>query len=100
MRRVGDLTGTVTVNFTTSNGTAQQSQDYTNANQLVTLGPNVSSAVVGVPIVNNGTPQGPRTVLLSLGGPGGGATLGPLNTAVLTINDDDPRVGSAAPPTR
>ncbi len=92
VRRAGDLAGTVTVNFTTSNGTAQQNQDYTNANQLVTLGPNVSSAVVGVPIVNNGTPQGPRTVLLGLAGPGGGATLGPLNTAVLTINDDDPRV--------
>jgi hypothetical protein len=92
VRRVGDLSGTVTVNFTTSNGTARQGQDYTNASQLVTLGPNVSSQVVGVPIVDNGTPQGPRTVLLALSGPGGGATLGPINTAVLTINDDDPRV--------
>ena len=92
VRRVGDLTGTVMVNFTTSNGTAQQGQDYTNASQLVTLGPNVSSQVIGVPILDNGTPQGTRTVLLGLNSPGGGATLGPLNTAVLTINDDDPRV--------
>jgi Calx-beta domain-containing protein/CARDB protein len=93
VRRAGDLTGTVTVNFTTSNGTAQQGQDYTNASQVVTLGPSVSSKVVGVPIINNGTPQAGRTVLLSLSGPGGGAALGPLSTAVLTINDDDPRVG-------
>ena len=92
VRRVGDLSGTVTVNFATINGTAQQGQDYTNASQSVSLGPNVSSKVIGVPILDNGTPQGPRTVLLGLSGPGGGATLGPLSTAVLTINDDDPRV--------
>ena len=92
VRRVGDLTGTVTINFTTSNGTAQQGQDYTNASQPVTLGPNVSSKVIGVSILDNVAPQGPRTVLLGLNGPGGGATLGPMSTAVLTINDDDPRV--------
>jgi hypothetical protein len=92
LRRMGDLTGAVVVNFTTSDGTAHAGRDYTVASQLVTLGPNVSSLVVGVPILNNESPQGPRTVLLRLDGPSGGASLGPLDTAVLTINDDEPRV--------
>jgi hypothetical protein len=49
--------------------------------------------VVPVPIINNGTPEaGAKTVLLSLQTPTGGASLGALDTAVLTLNDDDPRI--------
>ena len=97
VRRSGDLTGAVAVNFTTSDGTARMGQDYGNASQVVAFDPGVSSRVVGVPILDNGTPQGPRTVLLRLGAAGGSALLGPLSTAVLTINDDDPRVQFASP---
>src|SRR6185436_1880397 len=95
VRRVGDLTGTVTVHVVASNGTATGGQDYTAGDQVLTFGPNVTQLVRPVVILNNGTPEGPETVILTLETPGG-ATIGPLGTAVLTINDDDPRVRYSA----
>jgi hypothetical protein len=56
----------------------------------------VAHVVRTVPIVNNGTLEGPETVILSLQNPSVGATVGPLGTAVLTINDDEPRVQFAS----
>jgi hypothetical protein len=92
VRRVGDLTGTITVHVVASNGTATGGEDYTAGDQVLTFGPNVTQLVRPVVILNNGAPEGPETVILTLETPGGGATIGPLGTAVLTINDDDPRV--------
>ncbi len=96
VRRVGDMTGTVTVHVVAGNGTATDGEDYTAGDQVLTFGPNVTQLVRPVVILNNGTPEGPETVILTLQSPGGGATIGPLGTAVLTINDEDPRVRFSA----
>ena len=92
VQRVGDLTGTVHVHVTTSPGTAS-STDFEDAETDLTFLPGVTTQVVSVPIRNDAALNPtPRTVLLALSNPDGGATLGPLRTAVLTLNDDEPRL--------
>ena len=92
IRRVGDLSGTVHVHFATSPGSAALA-DFVDADTDLTFLPGVSTQVVSVTIVNNvALNPSPRTVLLALSGPDGGATIGPLGTAILALNDDEPRL--------
>jgi len=87
--RTGDLTGTSTVNYATSNGTATTPADYASASGTLTFGPTVSSQTFIVTIVNDAIDETNETVTLTLSSPGA-ASLGVPSTAVLTINDDDP----------
>jgi hypothetical protein len=80
----------VTVDYTTSNGTAIAGQDY--LTQTGTLTFNNGSALpqtFSVPIIDDSDPDGNKTVNLSLTNPTGGATLGNPSTALLTILDDE-----------
>ena len=88
--RTGGVSGTVTVDYTTSNGTAIAGQDY--LTQTGTLTFNNGSALpqtFSVPIIDDSDPDGNKTVNLSLTNPTGGATLGNPSTALLTILDDE-----------
>jgi hypothetical protein len=86
--RTGSTAGTSTVQFdTTTNGTAQAIIDYIPRNNItVTFNPGVTQQVVNVPIVNNGLPQGNRTVSLALTNVTGSLLTAPTN-ALLTIID-------------
>ena len=42
---------------------------------------------------DNNNPQTQRNIALTLATPGGGAAVGSLNSATLTINDDDSKMG-------
>ncbi|MFN0279427.1 MAG: Calx-beta domain-containing protein, partial [Pyrinomonadaceae bacterium] len=92
VNRTGNSSGTTTVNFATSNGTATGgatcagSVDYISVAQAVTFNPGVTTQTVNVTICPDALPQppeGPETVNLTLTG----ASVGSPATAVLTIND-------------
>jgi uncharacterized repeat protein (TIGR01451 family) len=89
IQRSGALATPATVTFTATPGSAVADVDFRPVSTVVSFAPNVASKTVTVPILNNGLVQGNRTVLLGLGGPTGGAQLGTLASAVLTIVEDD-----------
>ncbi len=84
--RTGGSTGSVTVNYATSNGTAVANEDYTAVQDTLTFGPGVTSMPLTVPIISDPSNTGPETVNVTLSSPGGGASLGSQSTAVLTLN--------------
>lgn len=90
--RTVSTSGTVSVNYATSNGTATAGADYSSASGVVTLGPGVTSKTFTVPILVDCLDEANETVILTLSSPTGGGVLG-LHNAVLTITDDD--VGGA-----
>jgi uncharacterized delta-60 repeat protein len=91
--RVGTVSGSCTVNFATStNGDAVAGTDYYPTNVLVTFTPGDTNEIVQVPIINNGLPEGPRTVGLMLTNALNTLLAAPSN-AVLTIQDTSTNPG-------
>jgi len=96
VNRSDDTSGTATVDYYTSNGTANQRTDYTIASGTLSFASGESSKTFDVLITDNAFVDGSRTVNLALSHPtGNGVVLGTQSTAVLTISDND----SAAPTT-
>jgi hypothetical protein len=89
--RSGGLAGPVTVDFATKAGvgTATALADYTPVSQTITFAAGVTTRTVMVPIVNDTLDRPNEAIVLQLTNPGGGATLGLRDTAVLTIVDND-----------
>jgi uncharacterized delta-60 repeat protein len=89
--RSGGSTGRVSVNISTSDGTAVAGSDYTALSTTVLFGDgDTGSRVVEVPITPDTLGELDETVNLTLSQPGGCASLGTQTTAVLTIRNDDP----------
>ena len=87
--RGGPTTGTVTVPYTTADGSATAPTDYVTKSGTLNFGPGIKSLSFTVTTVNTPGADGARTVSLSLGAPTGGAALGTNATATLTIQDND-----------
>jgi hypothetical protein len=87
--RTNGSSGTVTVNYSTANGTAIAGSDYTAANGTLTFADSETSKTFTVTILDDGVPEPDKTVNLAISSPGGGASLGNRASAVLTIVDDD-----------
>ena len=96
IRRTGILTTAVSATLTTSNGTATAGLDYTAVNTVVNFAANVALQTVNIPISVDALPEGDETVFLFLSNPAGGAVLGGITTAVLTILDNDVSVQLSA----
>jgi hypothetical protein len=88
--RSGGVSGTVTVHYNTSGGTAIVGQDYTPVSGTLTFN-NGETGPKGftVPLADDSQADGDKTVNLSLSNPTGGATLGQPGAASLTIVDSD-----------
>jgi hypothetical protein len=91
LTRSGDVTGPVSVRFTTHDGTAIAGEDYSSVAVTVLFAPGETFKSVLVPILNDNLPEDPETVILMLTpiAGGGGAVVGPRHTAELLILDDD-----------
>jgi hypothetical protein len=88
--RTGGSAGAVAVSYATSNGTAVAGSDYTSASGTLNWGNGISTPqTFTVPIANDAADEPDETVNLALSAPTGGATLGAVAAAVLTIVDDD-----------
>jgi hypothetical protein len=87
--RTGDTSGTATVDYATSDGTATQKGDYSPALGTLTFNPGEASKTFEVLISEDNYVEGDETILLTLS-TAGGATLGSQSTATLTLIDDQP----------
>ena len=85
--RSGGSNGTVSVNYTTSDGTATAGSDYTAASGTLTFGDGETNKTFTVAILQDTVVEGNETVNLVLSGVTGGATLGTPNRAVLIITE-------------
>jgi subtilisin len=87
--RSGGSVGTVTVNYSTSNGTATAGVDYTARSGTLSFASGKVVKTFTIPIINDSIDEPDETVNLTLSNPTGGASLGAQNTAILTIPDND-----------
>jgi hypothetical protein len=86
--RTGSTEGTVEVSYATGDGTAGN-LDYGAANGVLTFASGVASRTFTVPITNDTIDEANETIALTLSSPTNFATLGPRDTATLTITDND-----------
>jgi hypothetical protein len=87
--RSGDMSGTVTVGYATTDLSAQQRGDYIRASGVLTFNPGETSKSFSVLIVNDLYMEGSEALNLILSSPSAGAQLGSQSTAVLTVVDND-----------
>jgi Calx-beta domain/Domain of unknown function (DUF4214) len=86
--RIGDASGTGTVDFATSDSTALQKSDYTKVSGTLSFGNGETSKTFRVLISEDAFVEGNESLTLTLSNPTGGLSLGAQNTASLTITDD------------
>ena len=97
VNRVGGSTGTVTVNYATSNGTAIGGQDYTPVSGTLTFVNGQTSRSFTIPIIDDTLDEPNESINLTLSNPTGGATLGSPSTAfVMLFDNDEPPQGAGA----
>jgi hypothetical protein len=89
VNRTGGSDGQVTVDYTTSNGTAVAGSDYTTASGTLTFADGVTSQTFDVPVIDDSLFEGTETVTLTLSNAGGGAGIGSPNPATLNIVDNE-----------
>lgn len=101
IQRSGVTTSAVTVEVSTSNGTALGGTDFTAISpaQTVSFAADDTEETVNIPIANRSGFQGSRefSVLLSNPQPGGQAELGTIITQTVTINDTEPAGFTVSP---
>ena len=83
----GTRTGSVTVDYATTAGTARQGSDYTHTSRSLTFAANESSKTISVPTVEDDIEEQTESFTVNLSNPSG-ATIQD-GTASGTINDDD-----------
>ena len=82
--------GQVSVAYTTGAGSATEGADYSFTQGFLEWADgDGANKTISVPIIDDGDPEQDETVTLSLSNPDGGTVLGPADTAILTIADDD-----------
>ncbi|MFM1768765.1 MAG: hypothetical protein RJA22_1294 [Verrucomicrobiota bacterium] len=85
----GGAAGTVSVDYSTSDGTAEDGLHYIGRSGRLFFQFGESNKTFTVPILDDASANPNRTVNLSLSNPLGGAVLGAVSNAVLTIVDDE-----------
>ena len=87
--RSGFTTNTVSVDYFTSDGTGKAGVNYVPVSGTFTFTNGVTSQTFSVPVIDDGLPNGDRTVLLSLRNPVGNAVLLNPSAATLTMLETD-----------
>ena len=87
--RTGNASNPVTINYTTSNGTAENPSDYAITSGSLQFAAGETLKTILIPITNDGLVERTETINLILSGPGAGAFEGSPFTSTITILDDD-----------
>jgi hypothetical protein len=86
--RTGDMSGFVSLDYATTDGTASDRSDYTTAIGRLSFFPGENARSFNVFVTDDAFAEGNETVNLVLSNPRNGAVLGSPNSAVLTIIND------------
>lgn len=97
VERIGGADGEVTVNFATSNGTAQAGSDFAATTGTLTFADKEVLKTFTVPLIDNNVLEGKESLTLTLSAPGGGAELAPRTTTTLTIFDGPGKIEFGQP---
>ena len=95
--RIGSGLGAITVNYATSDGTANNRTDYTTSSGTLHFAAGDAMKAFTVPIVDDLYVEGNETLNLTLSEPTGGAFPGSPSTATLTIINNDATVPTTNP---
>lgn len=87
--RTGGSNSTSTVFFNTDDGTALNGSDYVLQSGTLTFNPGSTSQTVTIRILDDNLTEGNERINLLLSAPTGGATLGRVAQAVITIVDNE-----------
>ena len=87
--RDGGSFGAVSVDYTTSDGSATAGSDYTAVSGTLAFADGVLSQIISIDILDDLVSEGDEFLLVALGNPAGGTGIGANMTATLTITDDD-----------
>jgi len=92
--RTGGTAGSVSVQYSTSNGTATAGLDYTTTSGVLSwLDGENGSKTFTVPIIDDTLDEAGESVIVNLSNPTGGATLGKANSSlIITDNDAAPTI--------
>ena len=94
--RTNGAAGTISVGYSTADGTAVAGVKYLAANGVVTFGEGETAKTFVVQVVNTTTAEGPEYLSLLLSNPTGGATLAVPISATLTILNTNIGIAFAA----
>src|SRR5207247_1989675 len=86
--RSGNLSDAVTVDYATTNGSAQDVQDYIGVSGTLRFASNEVVKTFNIPLVDNALPESDETFFVTLSNPSG-AVLGAQSTTEIVIFDDD-----------
>lgn len=97
IHRTGGSDGTVSVQYRTMDGasgqpssqTAWAGSDYSSRSGTLTFAPGETSKAISIPITNDTRVESDEFFSIELRNPAGGATLGAVKKAVVTIVEDD-----------
>ncbi|MBW7476958.1 aggregation factor core protein MAFp3, isoform C [Paenibacillus oenotherae] len=81
--------GEVTVNYSTSNGSALSGSDYEAVSGTLTFAPGESYQTIAIPIYDDLLSESEESFTIALSDPTNGAALGSITTAAVTIEDND-----------
>ena len=85
--------GEVSVEVTTSSGSATASEDFQSFSQVVTFADGMTGQQIAIDLIDDNVSEAPESFSISLSNPTNGATLGNITTQVVTINDNDAVTG-------
>lgn len=91
-RRDGDL-GAVSVNYSVTGGTAVDGMDFTLAAGVLNFANGELTKTISVSLIDDAALGEDKTLVVTLATPGGGATLGDVPAARLTIVDNEVPLG-------
>ena len=86
----GTRSGNVTVDYATSDGTAEANADYTAVAGTLTFAPGETSNTVSVPVIDDAVDEGSETFTLTLSNASGGGAYLTDSEATGTITNNDP----------
>jgi len=87
--RNSGASGTVTVDYKTSNGSAEAGKHYTEVSGTLTFEPNETEKVIEVPIIDNDSLDSDTVFHVMLSNPTNHATIGRQNVLLVHIKDDE-----------
>lgn len=102
VQRTNGSTGSVSVQYTTVNGTAMMGAEFLKTSGTLTFADGQTSGTINIPIINTTGPSLDKSFQIVISSPTGGATLGAITTETITIqrhgDTTAPVVAIAYPP--